>query len=152
MVKSSFGTRHGIAALLAAGGLAVAIQQASANAPAGRYAVGCGTVLDNQTGLVWEQDGTLAANWSTATAHCKGQSMRLPTLTELQTLVDDSSGASPPLIDPAFTAGATIAGNLFYWTSSADAKSPPQIWSVDFDTGNSASDLQSQGYYVRCVR
>ena len=155
MSKSRFGAQRGVVSLLVVAGLALTLQQARANAPANRYVVASGTVKDTQTLLVWQQVGpTSTTAWSNATAYCKsgtalpGSGWRLPTLTELQTLIDDSQN-SPPLIDPtAFpqTAQAT------YWTSSADANNAGAVWYVDFSTGFTQSNDASAASNVRCVR
>ncbi len=77
-------------------------------APAGRYVVTAGgtvngTVQDTKTGLIWQQtvpSGTYT--WADATAYCGstvvstrlgGTGWRLPTLEELQTIVDHTQAA-----------------------------------------------------------
>jgi len=75
--------------------------------------------------------------------HCD---WRLPTQTELWTIVDCSLGA--PCVDPIF--GPTQSG--FYWSSSSYALDPSYAWGVGFLNGNSTYGSKALNYYVRAVR
>ena len=118
------------------------------------------TVTDTSTGLVWQRDGSGSrpncvenpyCTWVEAQAYCArltldGSGWRLPTLTELQSIVDTT-----------VTSGATINQTAFpitptdcYWTSSSSAFGIP--WYVSFANGNSYSEYGSYSYDVRCVR
>jgi hypothetical protein len=61
---------------------------------------------------------------------------RVPTIAELQTIVDCSF---TPCIDPIF--GPTVAG--LYWSSSSAADDPRFAWLVNFDGGNPVRDDQA---------
>jgi hypothetical protein len=78
---------------------------------------------------------------------------RVPTLSELQTIVDATqgqcSGGSGPCINPIF--GPTVP--LAYWSSATDAGSPASAWAVYFVNGDSVSSIKSISIvYVRAVR
>jgi len=127
---------------------------AHANAPAGRYTTANGTVYDTKTKLTWQQ--TVASgtyNWAGAKTYCAGLSLngtgwRLPTIKELQTIVDDSR--TNPAIDT--TAFPSTPADWF-WSSSPLAGSSSSAWSVYFDFGYSVtSDVSDFSNYVRCVR
>ncbi len=130
----------------------------SANPGTPHYTIKSGTVLDNWTGLTWQQ--TLYPQpdtWTAATAFCAnntaalpGSGWRLPSLKELQTIVDDSR--TSPAIDPSAFPG-TPATSAF-WTSSQASWVPvgTNAWYVDFELGQTPHDLVGHPYYFRCVR
>ncbi len=157
MVKSELGVRHGVVSLLVVAGLVVVVHRATANAPAGRYTVTSTTALDTRTGLTWQLAApTAQPDWSSAAAYCTndtpqlaGSGWRLPSLTELQTIVDDSQPSGSVTIDPTIFLGQPAAP---FWTSSPDVNSPGQYWFVDFSSGFTASALATTPTYVRCVR
>jgi hypothetical protein len=122
-----------------------------------RYQVQAGgLVLDRTTGLTWQQTIDAGSySWATAKVYCAGlgAGWRLPSLTELQTIVDETK-VSPSIDGTAFP--STPPG--VFWTSSADAGNPgdptglPDAWYVDFNSGN--ADVVSDLFVlsVRCVR
>jgi len=139
---------------------------ADASAPAGRYQVtgggtdagtGNGTVYDTKTKLTWQQTvPSTTYTWANAKTYCGsaavstslgGTGWRLPTLKELQTIVDYSQ--SNPSIDS--TAFPSTPGNVF-WSSSPLAGSSSNAWSVDFGYGYTGNVVVSNPRYVRCVR
>lgn len=71
---------------------------------------------------------------------------RLPTITEMQGIVDLSAGS--PCIDPVF--GPTQS--LGYWSSSTDQNDPAYAWRVYFGYGYTAAYDKTSGYSVRAVR
>ena len=76
-----------------------------------------------------------------------GSGWRLPSKTELQTIVDDSQ--HNPAIDPNAFPGTP--SNVF-WTSSAYAPSPGYAWFVYFDGGATSNNVVATSSWVRCVR
>jgi len=126
---------------------------AQADAPAGRYTAGSGTLFDSKTGLTWEQPAsTTPLTWTDANSRCvgKGAGWRLPTVKELFSLVDFGKAMSPapPMIDTVFSG----TQSAIYWSSTKVAKSPSSAWYVAFDDGRASNvDMSSSGY-VRCVR
>jgi hypothetical protein len=112
-------------------------------------------VLDKETGLVWEQSSsTDTKNWIDAHSHCnalkKGNRMgwRLPTLQELESLVDPSRS------NPALPNGHPFSNALSsgYWSSTTGASGPASAWNVHFSDGYVGYDGKGHGMYVRCVR
>jgi formylglycine-generating enzyme required for sulfatase activity len=126
-----------------------------ANAPAGRYAVANGTVYDSQTRLTWQQ-GIPATMFTmaNAAAYCGGLSAtlagtwRVPTVKELQTIVDYSK-VTGPMIDSNAFSGTPSAR---FWSMSGVADNSSYEWYVSFADGTTSSDANSKSYYVRCVR
>jgi hypothetical protein len=90
-----------------------------------------------------------------ATSTCPGlaghSDWRVPTLSELQTIVDLSAtgcGTGSPCIMPVF--GPTVLD--CYWSSAAFAGSPTSAWGVNFFSGDPENDGKTNGYSVRAVR
>jgi hypothetical protein len=127
----------------------VGMEHASAAAPPGRFTVnGDDTVTDTKTGLTWQR--TVSAtiySWDDAKAHCSQDGGRLPTIRELESLVDYRR--SNPSIDPDAFPGAS--GEPF-WSASPRAVDTSQAWFVHFNYGDANCGSISNGYWVRCVR
>jgi len=81
--------------------------------------------------------------------HCD---WRLPTIAELQTILDTSQGqcgaGSGACIDPTF--GPTGASR--YWSSTTSASNPFNAWFVSFFGGFASSDIKTDNFFVRAVR
>lgn len=135
-----------------------AMTAAAPAAPAapGRYTYPVsGTVYDTKTRLTWQR--TVASpqyDWTGAKAYCAGLGStldgarwRLPTIKELQTIVDETR--SHPSIDPTAFPGDPGGAP---WSSSPVTGEPSQAWIVNFDNGNTGYDDTSSMTYVRCVR
>jgi hypothetical protein len=139
---------------------------AGANAPAGQYVVtaggtGNGTVYDTKSRLTWQQTASSTMyTWVDAKTYCAGvgaslggTGWRLPTLKELQSLVDYSQSTGP-MIDPnAFPA----TSRSFFW-SATPFNPPSEAWGVNFDLGITGTGVVSEepapplARPVRCVR
>ena len=79
-----------------------------------------------------------------------GPSWRLPSLTELQTIVDETKGdPTTPPIDGAAFPGTPLG---YFWTSSPQAGDSTYAWYVAFIHGHADVDLTMNRNYVRCVR
>jgi hypothetical protein len=142
--------------------LVLAAGVSRANAPAGRYTAANGTVYDAKTALTWQQAApTSTYTWGTsatsgtaqnycATLGTSGGGWRLPTMKELQTLIDYSqAGVSSAMIDTVFFPN-TPAGD--FWAATPVAGAPGVAWVVNFRQGNLIGDTVTTKYYVRCVR
>jgi hypothetical protein len=109
-----------------------------------------GLVFDHATGLLWQQrldPGEYM--WDQANAYCAGlgQGWRVPSLTELQSIIDDEK--EYPAVDPqAFPDTPSVV----FWTSSPRADGSGSVWYVDFFYGATDGDVTQRLYRVRCVR
>jgi len=110
------------------------------------------TVYDSNTKLAWQQAGSADMyTWSDAKTYCAntmlgGTGWRLPTVRELETIVDFSR--TSPSVDPSFQ--AMPAG---YWSNSTKVSSNATwAWVVSFVMGTVASHQVTEMTYVRCVR
>jgi hypothetical protein len=118
-----------------------------------------GLVLDAATGLTWQQNDDGAQHtWGDATTHCAGlgTGWRIPSVNELETIVDDTR-ATPPEIDATtFPNTGSTSSNSDYWTSSPYANSVGYnyAWAVGFIQGNSHvyNTVDYITLRVRCVR
>jgi hypothetical protein len=106
-----------------------------------RFHVADGLVVDAATGLTWQQGVAPAPlTWSAAKAYCAGLagSFRLPSLKELQTIVDyGNAHPSPGSAIDAVAFPATPA--VGFWTSSVVGGSSTVVWTVKFDNGDTGS-------------
>ena len=120
---------------------------------------GDGTILDNVTGLEWQQvPNTTYKTWTNALTYCSAlifpagsnshADWRLPTVQELATLVDYNR--STPAIDPLFG----MTPNTRYWTLDGRVQNTAYAWWVDFDYGRvlSEDETTSSALAVRAVR
>ena len=131
-----------------------------AAAPAGRYTVSGGTVIDSKTKLTWQQvPASSTMTMAAAESYCASSSLsaalggtgwRLPTVKELLTLVDTSVASPGPTVDSAYFASGP--SNVF-GSSTLVAHSSTHVWSVIFTYGGvSDSSSPNTALSVRCVR
>jgi hypothetical protein len=112
-----------------------------------------GTVYDIKTKLTWQQAlPSTTYSWAGAKTYCAGLSLsgagwRLPTVKELQTVVDESQ-SSPSIDLNAFPSTPSD----WFWSSSPLAGSSSTAWLVHFYDGNTTYDDAALTMYVRCVR
>jgi Protein of unknown function (DUF1566) len=132
-----------------------------AAAPAGHYVVtagsgtGNGTVYDSKSKLTWQQTvSSTTYIWAEAKTYCAGvgaslggTGWRVPTINELQSIVDFSQTA--PAIEP--NAFPSTPSRVF-WSSSPVAGKPSYAWGVDFNDGYPFGPDVSYTFFVRCVR
>jgi hypothetical protein len=119
------------------------------------------TVLDPETKLEWQrvlspgfyswdETGTSPASGQYYCQHLNlaghASGWRLPTLKELQSIVDGS--ARPPKID--HSAFPDTPANGYFWT--ATGAGPHAAWYVYFSNGKPYVNDIGYGYRVRCVR
>jgi len=83
-----------------------------------------------------------------ASALCGFNDWRLPTLSELQSLVHYGAAAAPSIDVSYFPNTASD----FYWTAASYAADASHAWAVSFANGETASRLKSSGGYLRLVR
>jgi hypothetical protein len=123
--------------------------------PSSRYDIQTETVCDLGTGLVWQRstpDRTFGLD--DARAYCTGltlagqQDWRLPSMTELLTLIDEGATAAPMIDTTAFP---STPGEAF-WTFTDFGGASGMAWQVYFDRGNGLYGLSTAQFRARCVR
>ena len=114
-------------------------------------------VLDKETGLVWEKSPQpKAVGSSSARSTCVNKAVggrkgwRLPSLSELASLVDPSVGPPGPTLPPGHPFVAAQPVN--YWSGSAYAENPAQMWGVGFLNGVALGLSKSFEQRIWCVR
>jgi formylglycine-generating enzyme required for sulfatase activity len=138
------------ALLIAASAVA---RDAGAGAPACRYMITGPVALDPETGLTWQRVAPLQhITRDQAVAYCSGLSLsgagwRLPTVYELQTILD--IGAMNPAMDAATFTDATSQA---FWTATSVKGDPSTGVSVDFGYAITKQDDATNLHVVRCVR
>lgn len=120
--------------------------------PADRYQIAEGKVYDTQTKLTWQQTiPTSRYAWADAGQYCaslelNGTGWRLPSIGELQTLVNEA-------VNPAIDARAfPLTPSEYFWSSSVVADDPSRAWTTFFTNGSTYSFPASASKNVRCVR
>ena len=129
-------------------------------------------VTDNVTGLQWQDNESIkkplitkenykAENYDdtsgdTAATYCSNLSLngggwRLPSIEELETLVDNG------MYNPSTTAGVfqyiESSGIDYYWSSTINVNTSFVAWYIEFRNGQSLNnDTKKNSNYIRCVR
>ncbi len=109
-------------------------------------------VINDKTGLMWQDDASVKRTWSEAKNYCKSlnhagfSDWYLPSISELESLVDTKK------YNPAINSSFKHTISSFYWSSSSFVSSSSGAWHVDFKYGGSYDYNKTNGYYVRCAR
>jgi uncharacterized protein DUF1566 len=114
-------------------------------------------VLDKETGLVWEKSPqTTTARWSAARRICTEKNVggqngwRLPSLTELRSLVDSSIAPPGPTLPPGHPFLAVQSA--VYWSETRVGDNPSGAWAVHFGLGGGSVFINwAHGVQVWCV-
>jgi hypothetical protein len=120
------------------------------------YTVGTDTVLDNETGLMWQSEESTSTFVFGDSSACDAATTggfddwRLPTVTELQTIVDETRSA-PPYIDTDLFTIATDVDTVL-WTSTPYAAASGFGWCVSFRFAGASGSVVANTFGVRCVR
>ncbi|MBH2006434.1 MAG: DUF1566 domain-containing protein [Myxococcaceae bacterium] len=109
------------------------------------------------TGLIWQKVASRTTyTQPNAINYCgalslggSGAGWRLPTLRELQTIVDYSKGYASLMMDTTVFSGEPAN---WFWSSTSKALSPSNVWYVVFNAGSAFTTSISGLNYVRCVR
>jgi hypothetical protein len=119
--------------------------------PTSRFVVlSGGMVRDTLTKLVWQQQSSATTmNWANAKTYCASAGLRLPTVKELDSLVDLTVASPGPTIDKTVFPNTPAEA---FWTSSPSAIVSGLVWLVDLYNGYSAHIDGRSSYRVRCVR
>ena len=114
--------------------------------------IGNGAVTDITTGLIWQQSD-VKKDWEAANTYCEeldyagSQDWRLPSLVELQTIVDKTK--SNVMIDPIAFPDTKPS---LYWSATTFESNYGNAMIVDFNKGDIYSEEKGFKNYVRCVR
>jgi len=129
---------------------------AGAAAPPNRYTISGMTVYDTKTKLTWQQTPpSTDYQWTDAQTYCSGlgttlggTGWRLPTVKELQTLLDFSRTGAPYFDTTAFP--STLKQD--FWSRTPVASDSTQAWAVFFENGDTGLFTRTNKLSVRCVR
>lgn len=118
-------------------------------------------VTDAATGLSWQRTlDSKQYSFAEAEAYCSelsvaGGGFRVPSMKELQTLVDERKNEPPAIDATAFPATPAMG---FWWTSSKSVNDAGAAWFVNFASGEASDytttlgDIVDMPLNVRCVR
>jgi hypothetical protein len=138
----------------------VSIAPANATTPPGRYTYTSTsvTVYDTKTKLTWQRTPAATGyTWADAKAYCGsptlsaslgGTGWRLPTLKELQSIVDYSKTSGLRFDEAAFSDGV----NAVFWSATQAAGAPTAAWVVLFLSGGTLTGPLDATASARCVR
>ena len=112
-------------------------------------------ILDTTTKLLW-QDAPInkdaQVTYKEARAYCKYlkigkyHNFRLPTLYELQSIVDYNN------YDPAILKGFKYVTSTSYWTTTPFADDNSEVWTINFDKGSRSTKAKYYDRHFRCVQ
>ncbi|NOT23360.1 MAG: DUF1566 domain-containing protein [Nitrospiraceae bacterium] len=114
-------------------------------------------VLDHETGLVWEKSPqATTARWSAARRLCAEKSVggqkgwRLPSLSELRSLVDSSIPPPGPTLSPGHP--FRTVQSAVYWSETRVGDNPSGAWAVHFGLGGGSVFINwAHAVQVWCV-
>jgi hypothetical protein len=113
-------------------------------ATASQFGVEGEVVVDRVTGLRWERTAGEPAPFEAAATRCALLGMRLPSIRELQSIVDEN--AHDPAIDVASFPETPAAG---FWSQTLRGSDP---WHVQFLDGQTSAEIfPEQSLASRCV-
>ena len=119
---------------------------------------GIPVVIDQTTGLMWQQDGSnMKLDFSNAEAYLDSlneqtyagfSDWRLPTVEELASLIEPVGANEFLFIDKRFSSAQSHC-----WTNDRKQQHPIKfLWVVNFSQGGIYSDSWRSSYFVRAVR
>lgn len=123
------------------------------------YDNGDGTITDNLTGLMWQQNGDASGTltWEQALSYCNDLNLadyddwRLPNRKELISLINFSKAYTSTWLNDS---GFTGIRNDYYWTSNIDPDNPTSdAWYIDMSNSDFLDyQSRSSSSYVLAVR
>ncbi|EDZ61993.1 protein containing DUF1566 [Sulfurimonas gotlandica GD1] len=111
--------------------------------------------VDKSTSLIWQdhQDNQeLSITYYQSQEYCanlvigKYSDFRLPTLVELQSIVDYKS------YDPAIKKGFDYVSNEYYWSTTPFADDAKTVWLIHFRKGERTVKAMHYDRHIRCVQ
>lgn len=113
--------------------------------PAPQFEISAEGVLDRVTELLWEPSFAAPESFGAASARCETLGMRLPSIRELQSIVDENQ--HDPALDPAIFPDD---GSERAWSATLRGE---DRWHVDFRDGKTYADVfEDEELASRCVR
>jgi len=119
---------------------------------------GNGTVIDKNTGLMWQQDGIASGSltWENALNYCETLDLggypdwRVPTIKELMSLADYAQTSAPAINNDLFNQTKSV----FYWASTTTNHEDyaSHAWGVDYKDGLPIFYPKETNNPVRAVR
>ena len=112
-------------------------------------------IFDNTTSLLWQntnENSKLEITHKQAKNYCarltieQYSNFRLPSVKELQTLVDFNRHK------PAILNAFNHVSSDVYWSSTPDVYRNESVWAVDFKTGSVKTTGTTYDRHVRCVQ
>ena len=116
------------------------------------------TWIDPETGLEWQCESPGRMNWHDAQSYAQTLSIsgkddwRLPTASELETLLDRTILLDRTVYRPVMREEIPFRDNLSYWSSTTFGSNKNNAWIVMFDGAYVLSYYKTNKYHVRCVR
>ncbi len=98
-----------------------------------------GVVMDNATGLEWQDNENVVDTWSNAVSYCStltldGGEWRLPSIEELESIVD--YGNDNPSLPEGVFQHITYPSYRTYWSSSEYPSDNRYMWYANFSNGS----------------
>ncbi|WP_455756216.1 Lcl C-terminal domain-containing protein [Sulfurimonas sp.] len=112
-------------------------------------------VYDKTTSLLWQdarENDDLSITFNEAQEYCanlvidKYKDFRLPTLNELQSIIDYRN------YKPAILKGFHYAPNETFWSTTPFADDKEYVWTINFKKGDRNIKAKHYDRYVRCVQ
>ena len=116
------------------------------------------TWIDPETGLEWQCESPGCMNWHDAQSYARSLSIndkdnwRLPTASELETLLDRTILLDRTVYRPVMREEIPFRDNLSYWSSTTFGSNKNNAWILMFDGAYVLSYYKTNKYNVRCVR
>jgi len=114
-----------------------------------------GVTFDSGTSLLWQDNATVKKEiftFAEAQKHCKNlvigdySDFRLPTIYELQTIVDYKNH------NPAILNGFKSVASDDVWSSTPYAYRTDSYWTIDFKKGTTEPTSERYSKHIRCVQ
>ena len=114
-----------------------------------------GVTFDSGTSLLWQDNATVKKEiftFAEAKKHCENlvigeySDFRLPTIYELQTIVDYKNQ------NPAILNGFKYTASDDVWSSTPYAYRSDSYWTIDFKKGTTEPTSERYSKHIRCVQ
>ena len=112
-------------------------------------------VYDNTSGLLWQDSNDnkeLSITYHEAKEYCSKlvigeyKDFRIPTLYELQTIIDYKN------YKPAILTGFKYVDNQTYWSSTTFVDDTREVWTINFTKGSRSVKAKHYDRNIRCVQ